>query len=329
MTMETNRLSVESGERQREIVVADVLGFCWGVRRALALVRQAGQETTLAALGDIIHNPVVVEQLSQDGILPVRDVNEAVERRVRRVAITAHGAPPSRYDEIVTLGLELVDTTCPLVAKVQRIVQRLAKNGYYIVVYGDPQHPEVRGVVGWAATSRICCATRLSDLPWTGPRGSQTPTSPPRKVALVAQTTKRTDEFVAFAQELATWVLPYGGELRIVNTICQPTWERQEAVARLARSVDFVLVVGGRKSSNSARLVELSRSLGTPSELIERPEELDPSRLENIRRIGITAGASTPDEVVLRVIERLISLGFAPPERLWRSDTPDIDAFAE
>jgi 4-hydroxy-3-methylbut-2-enyl diphosphate reductase len=187
----------------------------------------------------------------------------------------------------------------------------------------------VRGILGWADTERAAVAKSLADLPWKGPRGNAAPSDPPRKVALIAQTTKRTDEFIAFAQELAAWILPHGGELRVVNTICQPTWERQEALARLARSVDFVLVVGGRKSSNSARLVELSRALGTPSALIERPEEIDAGLFASARRVGITAGASTPDEVVLAVIERLVSLGFSRPRTLWRDEAPDVDAFAE
>ncbi|MFN3337278.1 MAG: 4-hydroxy-3-methylbut-2-enyl diphosphate reductase, partial [Thermomicrobium sp.] len=166
-------------------------------------------------------------------------------------------------------------------------------------------------------------------LPWDGPRGSNAKSPPPRKVALLAQTTKRTENFLAFAQDLASWILPHGGELRIVNTICQPTWERQEALAKLAREVDLVLVIGGRKSSNTARLVEVCRDLGTPSILIERPQDLHPRLLEGVRRVGLTAGASTPDEVILEIIHELCNYGFPPPRRLWRSDDPDLSDFAE
>lgn len=314
---------------RREIVVADVLGFCWGVRRALELVRAAAREKPVAALGDIIHNPVVVDELARDGVVPVPGIAAAKEQGFDRVAITAHGAPPEKYVESERLGIHVIDTTCPLVTKVQRLAQKLALQGYFIVVYGDANHPEVRGVLGWAGTQRACAALRPSDLPWNGPRDRESVSAPPRKVALIAQTTKRTDEFLHFAQTLARWVLPHGGELRVVNTICQPTWERQEALARLATLVDLVIVIGGRKSSNSARLVEVSRDLGTPSLLVERPSELDSQLLEGVRRVGITAGASTPDQVILAVIERLVELGFEPPERLWRIEEPELTDFAE
>lgn len=317
------------GSGEREVIVADVLGFCWGVRRALELVRIAARERPVAALGDIIHNPVAVEQLHADGVIPVVDAVSAKAQGFTRVAITAHGAPPQRYEECADLGLEVVDTTCPLVTKVQRLARRLAQQGYFIVVYGDRSHPEVRGVLGWAATSRAVAVCDVSELPWTGPRGSETNAPPPRKVALISQTTKRTDEFVRFAQFLLSWVLPHGGELRIVNTICQPTWERQEALARLAQRVDLVLVVGGRKSSNSARLVELCRDYGIPSHLIERPDDVDPRLVEGIQRIGVTAGASTPDEVILAVIQRLCALGYPAPKQLWQTDDPEVIDFIE
>lgn len=315
--------------QEREILVAEVLGFCWGVRRALQLVRQAAQEKSVAAVGDIIHNPIVVEQLQANGVIPVDNVASAKDQGFKRIAITAHGAPPAWYEQIRQHGLEVIDTTCPLVAKVQRLAKRLSEQGYFVVVFGDASHPEVRGVLGWAGTTRACVARSLHDLPWDGPRGTNVVSPPPRKVALIAQTTKRTEDFLVFAQTLASWVLPHGGELRIINTICQPTWERQEALAKLARQVDLVIVVGGRKSSNTARLVEVCRDLGTPSVLVERPEDLDFHLLEGIRRVGVTAGASTPDEVILEVIHRLHTFGFPLPRDLWRLDEPNLTDFAE
>ncbi|MCX7623025.1 MAG: 4-hydroxy-3-methylbut-2-enyl diphosphate reductase [Thermomicrobium sp.] len=317
---------VTTGERT--IVVADVLGYCWGVRRALAIVRAAAREKPVAALGDIIHNPVAVDELTRDGIVPVRDANAARALGYERVAITAHGAPPERYEECEALGLQVVDTTCPLVTKVQRLAQRLVLQGYFVVVYGDAAHPEVRGVLGWAGTTRACAAKRLEDLPWRGPRGA-VDDAPPRKVALLAQTTKRTEDFLAFAEQLARWVLPHAGEFRIVNTICQPTWERQEALMRLADEVDTVLVIGGRKSSNTARLVETARSRGVRSFLIERADDITDDLVQGSRRVGITAGASTPDSVILDVIARLVAFGFQPPSRLWREENPDTLEFAE
>src|SRR5690606_4161008 len=182
----------------------------------------------------------------------------------QRVAITAHGAGPHMAHEAAEHGVELLDTTCPLVTKVQRLAQKLVKQGYSIVVYGDSYHPEVKGIIGWSGTSRAYPAKKLEDLPWDGPRGSKDPNveMPPRKVAVVSQTTKNTDEFLAFCNQLATWVLPEGGELRICNTICEPTYTRQNALKDLAREVDLILAIGGKKSSNTARLAEVGMQLG-------------------------------------------------------------------
>ncbi|MCM8745486.1 4-hydroxy-3-methylbut-2-enyl diphosphate reductase [Thermomicrobium sp. CFH 73360] len=313
----------------KRIVLAEVMGYCWGVRRALEIIQQAAQQGPIATVGDVIHNPQVVDRLRAQGIEPVSSVAEARERGFRRVAITAHGAGPQRAQEAQAAGLELIDTTCPLVTKVQRLAEKLVRQGYFLVVYGDAYHPEVRGVLGWAGTSRAVAAKHLEDLPWNGPRGMPGVVSPPRKVAVVSQTTKQTDEFLAFALALANWVARHGGEVRIVNTICQPTWERQEALRALAREVDVLFAVGGRKSSNTARLAEVGWACGVPSYHIERAEEIDLAWLEGKRVVGITAGASTPDEVVLAVVDRLAALGYQRPERLWRYEAPDLEDFAE
>ena len=123
--------------------------------------------------------------------------------------------------------------------------------------------------------------------------------------------------------------MPHGGELRVVNTICQPTWERQEALRELARQVDLVLVVGGRTSSNTARLVEVGRACGVPSYQIEGPAELRSDWFEGVQTVGLSAGASTPDVVILETIQALVGHGFDPPARLWRLDDPDVEDFAE
>lgn len=321
---------VERASGRRQIVLAEVMGFCWGVRRALELVQRAARGSgRVAALGDIIHNPHAVESLRRDGVEPIGSIEDAAEAGFQKIAITAHGAGPRYVQRANQLGLEVVDTTCPLVTKVQRLAARLVREGYFLVVYGDRAHPEVRGVLEWAETSRAVAAKELSDLPWNTPRGLGTDGAPPRKVALISQTTKQTEEFLRFAQALVGWVLPHGGELRVVNTICQPTWERQEALRKLAREVDLILVIGGRKSSNTARLVEIGRACGVPSYLIQGCDELRPEWLADVHTVGLSAGASTPDTVILETIQALVELGFEPPDRLWRLDDPDVDAFAE
>lgn len=301
-----------------QIMLADTMGYCWGVRRTLDIIQQAGSRIApIATLGDVIHNPQVVEQLRADGVDTAASMEQAVARGFQRVAITAHGAGPERAEDAQRRGLELIDTTCPLVTKVQRLAQKLVRQGYFVVVYGDAPHPEVRGILGWANTSRALAARKRSDLPWSLPRGSDGDPSamPPRRVAVVSQTTKNVQDLLAFVQDLAELVTPAGGELRVCNTICAPTAARQHALHQLAQDVDIVLAIGGRKSSNTARLAEVGRSYGIPAHHIERPSDIDPTWFDGRERIGITAGASTPDDVIAAVINHLQLLGHRAPEQ--------------
>src|SRR5690242_4318755 len=312
----------------KRVVVATELGYCWGVRRALDIVQDAAQSGgPIAPIGDVIHNPQVVERLRARGVEGAASVSEATGRGFRRVAITAHGMGPHLAGEAAAAGTELIDTTCPLVTKVQRLAQKLVRQGYFLVVYGDAYHPEVRGVIGWAGTSKAVAAKKIADLPWNAPRGTKTEgaVTPPRKVAVVSQTTKNVDELMKFAHELQAMVVPEGGEFRLCNTICEPTSERQNALRRLVEQdkVDLILAIGGRKSSNTARLAEVGRSLGVESRHIERPDEIEPVWLDGVTTVGVTAGASTPDDVIQAVVDRLAEHGYAPPPGGIRPIDPD------
>lgn len=310
----------------RRIKLAQEMGYCWGVRRALDIIAEAGDPADpVATIGDVIHNPQVVERLRSAGIDTSASVATAAGLGYRRVAITAHGAGPHMAGEAVEHGVQLLDTTCPLVTKVQRLAQKLVKQGYTIVVYGDSYHPEVKGIIGWSGTTRAYPAKKIVDLPWDGPRGTTDPDAsvPPRKVAVVSQTTKNTDEFMTFCGELATWVLPEGGELRVCNTICEPTYTRQNALKDLAREVDLILAIGGKKSSNTARLAEVGRQLGVQSYHIERPRDIQDAWLTIDGDVGITAGASTPDDVIQAVVNHLVERGFEAPEEGIREYDPE------
>lgn len=312
----------------KRIVVAAELGYCWGVRRALDIVEQAAAVTgPIAPIGDVIHNPQVVERLRSRGVEGAASVDEAKERGFGRVAITAHGMGPHLAEQASAAGLELIDSTCPLVTKVQRLAQKLVRQGYYLVVYGDSWHPEVRGVIGWAGTSKSVAAKKIADLPWNAPRGTQGEgiVTPPRKVAVVSQTTKNVAELMKFAAELQAMVMPEGGEFRLCNTICEPTSERQNALKRLVEEdeVDLILAIGGKKSSNTARLAEVGNQMGVTSYHIERPEDIQPEWLEAVDVIGVTAGASTPDDVIEQVVAALSQRGYAAPEGGIRPVDPD------
>jgi 4-hydroxy-3-methylbut-2-enyl diphosphate reductase len=222
--------------RERRIVVAEELGYCWGVRRALDIIQDAADpERRLSSIGDVIHNPQVVERLRAQGVEGLPDFDEAMRAGFKRIAITAHGYGPQLAEQAAAHNVELIDSTCPLVTKVQRLAQKLARQGYYIVVYGDAYHPEVRGVLAWSGTSKAKAAKKLADLGWNARRGEtgEGKVSPPRKVALVSQTTKNVEDLMKFARELEALVIPEGGEFRFINTICEPTSERQNALRRL------------------------------------------------------------------------------------------------
>jgi 4-hydroxy-3-methylbut-2-en-1-yl diphosphate reductase len=327
----TTHIDKPAGEHK--IVVAETLGYCWGVRRALDIIEDAADpERRVAPIGDIIHNPQVVERLRGSGVEGATSVDEAKDRGFRRVAITAHGMGPHLAVEAETNGMELIDTTCPLVIKVQRLAQKLVRQGYYIVVYGDSYHPEVKSVLGWANTTKSCAAKHIEDLPWNAARGEKGEGKivPPRKVALVSQTTKNIDELMAFSNELQRMVVPEGGEFRLCNTICEPTTERQNALKQLANDAHLILAIGGKKSSNTARLADVGNQMGVPSYHIERPEDIEDEWLAAVGNgnVGITAGASTPDDVIEQVVDHLVARGFTPPEGGIRPVDPDyVPAF--
>lgn len=313
---------------ERKIVVAQELGYCWGVRRALDIIEDAASpEARVAPIGDIIHNPQVVERLRSRGVEGSTSVDEARDRGFRRVAITAHGMGPHLAEQAKANNMELIDTTCPLVIKVQRLAQKLVRQGYFIVMYGDSWHPEVKGVLAWASTTKSCAAKHIEDLPWNAPRGSKEPGAivPPRKVALVSQTTKNIAELMEFSNELQRMVIPEGGEFRLCNTICEPTTERQNALKELTRRAHVILAIGGKKSSNTARLADVGNQMGVPSYHIERPEDIQQEWLDAAGNgnVGITAGASTPDDVIEEVVNYLVERGYTAPEGGIRPVDPD------
>ncbi|MGI8687334.1 MAG: 4-hydroxy-3-methylbut-2-enyl diphosphate reductase [Thermomicrobiales bacterium] len=292
-----------------KIILADEMGFCFGVRRAIEMVDGLADEgKSVRMLGDVVHNPQVVRDLEGKGVSVINEVHQATADGV--MVITAHGAAPWVADEARAAGTNVVDTTCPLVEKPQQIARDLANDWYTVVVYGDKKHPEVKGILGWAGEGALA-TKRIEDLPWHIRRDADGAWAekPPRKVAVVTQTTSEMDDVIAFVNALTVLALPLGGEVRVINTICKPTTDRQLAMRNLAREADVVLVIGGRKSANTRHLAEIGNHLGTPSYHIESTAEIDPSWIAGKETVGVTAGASTPDAVVGEVVDWLIARG--------------------
>jgi 4-hydroxy-3-methylbut-2-enyl diphosphate reductase len=276
-----------------ELRKAEVLGFCGGVRRAVRMIERELEEGPLETLGAVVHNPRVVAELERRGAHVISSLEEA---RSGRVAITAHGVGEKVYREIEARGLELIDTTCPIVLRAQRAAASLAEEGFKVIIFGEADHPEVRGLLGWTKGSGVAVLD---------------PTAPlelPRRAALLSQTTKGAELFAQFVGRFLEHHLGRLGELRIINTTCPETGRRYEAAKELSRWAELVLVVGGRNSANTRRLAETCARMGIETHLIEEAAEIDPRWLIGKERVGVTAGASTPDSAIAAVIQRLEEL---------------------
>ncbi|MGB9724402.1 MAG: 4-hydroxy-3-methylbut-2-enyl diphosphate reductase [Chloroflexia bacterium] len=291
-----------------EVVLAEEMGFCQGVRRALEMAEKAaGEGRVVRTLGDLVHNPQVVERLRRLGIEVVGGLDAVRPGEVAMV--TAHGAPPEVFAEAEQRGLTLLDATCPLVERVQRLAQEMAGAGYGVLICGDPEHVEVRGLLGHAGTGAAAGRTLEEVRENARSRGLPPPWQVHRRLAVLFQTTQREEVYRTFVSDLAREAMGRLRELRIFNTVCAAVARREPAARKLAAQVEAVIVVGGRHSANTRHLAESCAATGVPTYLIERAEEIRPEWLAGLRRVGVTAGTSTPDETVAEVVERLRLLG--------------------
>ena len=281
------------------IEIAAHAGVCFGVQRALDLAARAASDPQTAkpvrTLGPLIHNPRVVEGLAEQG---VDAVPTPQDQQSGTLILRAHGVAPAVLETARAQRLNVIDATCPYVKKVHRAAEKLVREGYQLLVLGEQGHPEVEGIVGYAAgqATVIGSASELADLALQ-----------PR-VGLVVQTTQTEEALRAVVGELVSRV----AELRVVNTICSATHERQESAGELAARADVMVVVGGRNSGNTRRLAEICTAAGTPTHHIEDAAELEGPWFEGVQLIGLTAGASTPQDQIDRVVERLHALTDTP-----------------
>lgn len=272
-----------------EIILADKAGFCFGVKRAIATAFSEASKRRVFCLGPIIHNPQEVERLRRAGVETVEDLSGLSPGDA--VIIRSHGVPPYVLEEANRKGLSVIDLTCPFVAKAQRHARRLREEGYQVVVVGEKKHPEVKSILGYAGRDAVviempeeALSLRLS-----------------ARTGVVAQTTQSYSNF----SQVVLNLLRLSSELKVYNTICNSTSERQQAARELAARADVMVVVGGRNSANTARLVSLCMSEGRPTHHIETADEIAASWFEGAKSVGVTAGASTPEWVIEAVLDRL------------------------
>src|ERR687897_734270 len=279
-----------------EVLLAEEFGFCFGVERAVEMVEDALDEGVrpIRSLGPLIHNAQEMERL---GDLGVSTIDEPAEADADTIAvIRAHGVTPQVQKDLEGRAAKVIDATCPFVTRVQHLAERAAKEGRDVVVAGNPDHPEMIGVVGYAPdnTYVVRDASEVASLPAL------------RSPLVVSQTTIKLKTFLEVAEAVRAKA---DTEPQVVNTICSATRDRQDAARALAGMVDVFYIIGGRHSSNSVKLLAVCKEQCEKSFLIETPAEINPADLKNVKKVGVTAGASTPNWLIDQVVERLHQLG--------------------
>lgn len=281
-----------------EVRLATKLGFCFGVKTAIGLAEQTveqGGGRNVYSLGEVIHNRQVVDHLAGKGLEVLHGPQEA--KAGDTVLIRSHGVPPEVIEELRRRGAKVIDATCVLVKKAQEIVHQLDEEGYQVVVIGDENHPEVRGVLSYARN--VICVDDPADLARLPPTG---------KLGIICQTTHSPEHFGQMVGRIAA--MGYR-ELKVVNTLCLETRRRQEAAVELAGQVEVLFVLGGRQSANTRELARLCEQAGVPTYHLESWDDFRPEMAAGRRIAGVTAGASTPEWIIAEFVERLRA--HAPP----------------
>jgi len=272
-----------------KIELASSYGFCFGVKRAIEIAEEHEGSVTY---GPLIHNKDEIDRLKNGFNIGLAEKLEDIEKD-GTVVIRTHGIPKNELAQLNAQDHKVIDATCPYVTTPQNIVQNMSEDGYSIVIFGDSDHPEIKGVVSYAKDLDdafiVLEAKELEALPLKG------------KVAVVSQTTKKPEDFA----KIVTALMSTRKEIRVFNTICNATFENQDAAADLAKEADVMIVIGGKQSSNTKQLHSICKRDCEDSYLIENCKELDASWFEDKDLCGISAGASTPDWVVQNVIDKI------------------------
>lgn len=277
-----------------KIVTAKRAGFCFGVKRAIDITTDMARSDKkgIFTLGPIIHNPQVIDRLKEEGIYPI-NADDLDKKNIGALIIRTHGIPNQLYENIAARAFRLVDATCPFVKKAQRYAKLLKENGYQVVILGDINHPEVKGLMSYAGSDVLVVDenTRLKGLR--------------SKVGVIVQTTQP----LAALKKVLSQVVEVAKEVKVYNTICNSTALRLRETEIMSHKVDVMLVLGGKNSANTSQLADLCRDLDVTTYHIETASEIREEWLNNAKTVGITAGASTPDWIIREVELRLRDIG--------------------
>jgi 4-hydroxy-3-methylbut-2-enyl diphosphate reductase len=294
MRIEERERTHMPGKMNLNVKVARQVGYCYGVKRALDMAASAantGREP-IHTLGPIIHNPQVVDSLRREGINVTHRLDDI---DCGTVIIRSHGVAPATINKAKRKGIDVIDATCPFVKKAQQKAAELTDDGYYVIILGEKDHPEVLGIMGHAG-GRAMVIEQAEDLALIPKKE--------RKVGLVVQTTQSAEKLKQVAGLLSIMV----AELKVYNTICNATARRQEEALALTESVDVMLVLGGKNSANTSRLAEMCEETGTPTHHIETAEEIEEGWFQPGNSVGVTTGASTSPDILNEVVAALKSM---------------------
>ena len=273
----------------KEVILAKSAGFCFGVKRAGDTVYEQTGKKNVYTFGPIIHNEEVVKDLEKKGVFVINTMEELDDITEGTVIIRSHGVSSAVYEALQKKGVEIVDATCPFVLKIHNIVKQESANGKQIVIIGNEKHPEVEGIMGWSKTQ-----VHVVD---TAEKAQNLQLDPQREVCIVSQTTFNYNKF----KELVEIISEKGYNIIIRNTICNATEERQTEAREIAKRVDAMIVVGGSSSSNTRKLYEICKNECKDTYYIQTLNDLDMTSLGKADCIGITAGASTPNNIIQEV----------------------------
>lgn len=277
------------------IIMAKRAGFCFGVKRAMDIAFDMARKGHggVYTLGPIIHNPQVVEKLDKAGVEAVKNMSNLKKKDARAVIIRTHGIPRGEMENLLKDGYEIIDATCPFVKNAQHYAKLLKQEGYKVVILGDREHPEVKGLMSFAGKDALVVNDVSEYPPIKG------------KVGVVVQTTQQVENL----KRLLTVAVEHSKELKVYNTICNSTALRLKETEEMAGKADVMVIVGGKNSANTTQLAKLCASLSVPTYHIETKEELLDEWFAGAKIVGITAGASTPEWIINEVHERIKHIG--------------------
>ena len=276
-----------------ELTIAKSAGFCFGVTRAVNMVYEAieKENVPIYTYGPIIHNDEVVNDMEKNGVTVINDLDELSSHEKGVMIIRSHGISKAEYDKIKDCGFEVLNATCPFVSKIHRYVEDYSSKGYDIIIVGSPKHPEVCVIKGWADEK---CHVTIINSPEDAEKYTKNST---KKLCIVSQTTFNYNKF----QDIVEIIAKKGYDITVLNTICNATEVRQTEARKVAQCSDVMIVIGDRHSSNTQKLFEICKNECKNTYYIQTVKDLDLAEVRSVDNVGITAGASTPNNIIEEV----------------------------